>query len=64
MEYMNVCLKIMKTCLVTRGYEEDSHHLKTDSPTCNYEAAYYNVNSLVYDVASRESGFPYNVSTG
>ena len=25
--------KIMRACLVAHGYEEDSHNLKTDSPT-------------------------------
>lgn len=30
--------KIMKAHLVARGYEEDSHNLKTDSPTCSHEA--------------------------
>ena len=28
----------MKVCLVACGYEEDSHNLKTDSPTCSREA--------------------------
>ena len=30
--------KIMKACLVARGYEENSHNLKTDSPACSHEA--------------------------
>ena len=29
---------IMKAHLVVCGYEEDSHNLKTDSPTCSCEA--------------------------
>ena len=28
----------MKACLVAHGYEEASHNLKTDSPTCSCEA--------------------------
>ena len=28
----------MKACLVAHGYKEDSHNLKTDSPTCSCEA--------------------------
>ena len=28
--------KIMKACSVACVYEEDSHNLKTDSPTCNH----------------------------
>ena len=27
--------KIIKVHLVAHGYEEDSHNLKTNSPTCN-----------------------------
>ena len=29
--------KIMKAYLITCGYEEDLHNLKTDSPTCSHE---------------------------
>ena len=30
--------KIMKACLVSRGYEGDLDNLKTDSQTCSCEA--------------------------
>ena len=29
--------KIMKVHLIACSYEEDSHNLKTDSPTCSHE---------------------------
>ena len=32
--------KIMKACLVICGYEEESHNLKTDSPTYSHEVMY------------------------
>ena len=38
MEYFTDKRKIMKTCFVAFGYEEDSHNQKTNSPTCSCEA--------------------------
>ena len=57
--------KIMKACLVVCGYEEDSHNLKTDSPTCSHEAMHIGMfNSLYYEVAGRGSGFHLSISAG
>ena len=56
--------KIMKACFVVCGYEEDSHNLKTDSPTGSHEAIHIVMfNSLGYEVASRESEFHLRIST-
>ena len=70
MVYMNVCLTLVinatrwvitekfkdkrKTMKAHLGYEEDSHNLKTDSPTCSHEAMC--IAMLTASVVSDEKG--------
>ena len=50
--------KIIKVHLVARGYKENSHNLKTDSPTCSCEAMrIVMLKASVMKWQGRESGF-------